>query len=130
MAMMDPARIDIVIYQGATYWEEWTWLDSDQDPVNLTNYVARMQIREEVDSPTKLIDIASDNSNPDQTMFIGGKVEQDPTNGMYGIWLAAGITEAIQWESGRYDIELVASDGYVRRIQEGKVRVKREVTRP
>ena len=130
MAMMEPARIDLVIYQGATYWEEWTWLDSDQDAIDLTNYLARMQIREEVESDVKLIDIASDNGNADQTMYIGGKVEQNPQNGKYGIWLAAGITEAIQWESGVYDIELVASDGYVRRIQEGKVRVKREVTRP
>lgn len=129
MTVLKPARIDLTIYQGATYWKEWQWLDGTQAAINLTNYTARMQIREEVDSPTVLLEILSTGS-ADQKMIIGGKVEADPTNGKYGIWLAASITAAISWEAGVYDIELQAADGFVRRIQEGKVKVSKEVTRP
>ena len=129
MAVMAPAIIDLIIYQGATYWKEWAWLDGSGNPIDLTNYTARMQIRNKLADTTYLLEILS--TGPvSQKLYIGGKVEGDPTNGKYGIWLAASVTEAITWTSGVYDLELEASDGYVRRIQSGKVKVSKEVTRP
>ena len=41
MVMMKPARIDLVIYQGATYWEEWIWKDADEEPVEPAHQKAR-----------------------------------------------------------------------------------------
>lgn len=129
MAVMKPAAINLIIYQGATFWKEWIWMDSSSSPIDLTNYTARMQIRSTIASEDVLLEVLS--SGPDdQKMFIGGKSEGDPTNGKYGIWLAASITAEITWTSGVYDIELESSDGYVRRIQAGKVKLSKEVTRP
>lgn len=129
MAVMKPAKVKLVIYQGATYWKEWIWKDANEDPINLTNYTARMQIREEVDSEEVLLEILSSGTS-EKKLYIGGKVEDDPTNGKYGIWMDASVTAAITFESGVYDIELEDSAGYVRRIMEGKVQVSPEVTRP
>ena len=129
MTVITPARIDLTIYQGATYWQEWTWLDSNQDPIDLSNYIGRMQIREDVESATVLMEILSTGA-ADKKIYIGGKVAADPTLGIYGVWISAALTAAIDFESGVYDLELEDQNGFVRRIQEGKVKISPEVTRP
>ncbi len=134
MSVVSPARINIRIYMGATYPKDWTWLDSDKQPVDLTNWTARMQIRPEVNSDQVLMEILS-SGPPEQFLPIGGYVEQDPTNGKYGIYLSDAITEEIDWfdlsPNPVYDYELINPAGdYVRRIMQGTVRASRDVTRP
>jgi hypothetical protein len=57
---MEPARIDLTIYQGATFRKSLVW-KSDGEVVDLTGYTAQMQIRETIDATTSLLDLTTEN---------------------------------------------------------------------
>lgn len=50
-------RFDIDIYQGATFRLNATWADPAGDPIDMTGYLARMQIRQTYDANTPLISL-------------------------------------------------------------------------
>lgn len=117
-----PANIDLDIYQGATFDKTYQWQDSNRDPVDLTGYTARMQIRSKHSAADYLLEITTEGTTS-KRVILGG------TEGTYQITIASNITEAFDWGAGVYDLELVSPGGVVRRIQQGQVKVHREVTR-
>ena len=61
--MYTDKKYNIVADQAATYELAITWLDPSGNPVNLTGYSARMQVRLGYAEPNAVIDISSDTSN-------------------------------------------------------------------
>jgi hypothetical protein len=104
-------KANIVIDQGSTFASSIDILDENDEPVVLTNYTARGQIRKHY---------SSTNSVSFTTTM---------SNGSLVISLTANQTANIV--SGRYvyDIELVDPSNTVIRILEGIVTVTPEVTR-
>ena len=104
-------KANITIDQGATFSSGIDLLDDNDEPVNVTNYVARGQIRKHYTSSNAV--------NFTTTL----------SNGSLVISLTAAQTANIV--SGRYvyDIELVDPSNTVIRILEGIVTVTPEVTR-
>lgn len=58
----EPGYYPIKLYQGDAWSLVVTYLDSDDNPVDLSGYGARMQIRERVDLDDALLTLTSDDS--------------------------------------------------------------------
>lgn len=114
-----PAGVyNFTVEQGATFRRSVTLRDSENDPINLTNFAARMHIRPEVDSEEVMVYLTTENGR--LTTNASGVVE---------IYMHASVTATID-RDGVYDMELVSGgNGDVDRVLKGKVRLDPEVTR-
>lgn len=91
-------------------------------PVDMTNFTARMKIKNKVggtvlasteaaDTPLDIIEITIDNAAKTITLSI-----------------SATDTEAITWTRGVYDLEMVSQSGIVTELLTGNITVSKEVT--
>ena len=118
--MMPAAIYDIpAIEQGADFFLDLTYKDDTGAPVDLTGYSARMQIREEISSPTALVSISS----------ASGEITLGGITGTISIHIPATTTAALSFNTGKYDLELEDSAGVVTRLIQGSVTLSPEVTR-
>ena len=115
---MAAGAYDLFIEQGATYDQTFTWNDGGGDPVNLTGYTTRMQIRNSVVAPTIAFDVADSG-----TITLGGAA------GTIRVQIDATSTSEITAGSYVYDLELESGAGVVTRLLQGAVTVDPEVTR-
>ena len=114
---MIPGKYNITCPQGATFSQQLTWL-IDNDPVDLTYYTARMQVREKYTSVIANLDLTTENGG----ITLGGNL------GTISLLASASVTQALVPKDYLYDLEL-DSGGEVTRIIEGKFIVTPEVTR-
>ncbi len=126
---MAAGRYSFVIEQGSTLNLELQYKDSSGNPINLTNYNGRMQIRPSVASSTVYISLSS-SLQPDGTglNFSGSNGSTPPTSGSIGIYISAASSSALSFDTAVYDLEIY-SGSYVSRILEGQVKLSKEVTR-
>lgn len=115
---MPAGNYDLYIEQGATFNKQLTWKDSVGNPVNLTGYTARLQIRTSLTESTTIASLTQGSG-----ITLGGAL------GTIVLLLSAVQTAAITQTKGVYDLELQSGDGTVTRLLEGKVTIKPEVTR-
>lgn len=117
---MTPGKLDLTIYQGATFSRTLLWeAGQPPAPVNLTGYTARMQLRVTPDSGFTLLALTTENSR----ITLGGAA------GTIVLSLSAADTAALAFPRAVYDLELVSPGGVVRRLVEGEVSLSKEVTR-
>lgn len=114
---MIPGKYNIVCPQGSTLSQQFTY-SIDGEPVDLTTYTAKMQVREKYTSKTSVIDLTTENGG----ITLGGE------EGTIDIYVASGVTELTISKEYVYDLELV-SGSTVTRLIEGKFIVTPEVTR-
>jgi len=88
-------------------------------PVPLTGYNARMQIRETVDSPTTLY----------STTSIAGELTVDTTLNTIMITIPASVTQAFDFTTAVYSLELYTAAGLVVPFLAGNLTLVPEVTR-
>lgn len=108
---------NLIIDIGATLEFPITW-KSGGAVVNVTGYSARMQIREQMDSASPLISLISPGD-----ITIGG------VDGLITVKISAAATAAITADKGVFDLELIAPNGNVRRLLQGVVIFRKNVTR-
>ncbi len=119
-----PAAIDnIVIEAGAKFRREITWQDSNEDPIDLTGYSAKAQVREAHRSKEPLLTFDSEEDSIElgeegQVTLIATPAE-------------TRAVEAATVKEGVWDLELwpTADPDDVTRLLEGKARFRRESTR-
>jgi hypothetical protein len=116
---MTAATHNFVIEQGATFRQALIWKDSDQVPVNLTGYVARMQARRSRTAEDAVVDLSSTTGG----ITLGGATGQITLN------ISAAVTETYTWPRAFYDLELVAPTGVVTRLLQGELEVSVGFTR-
>lgn len=118
-----PIKHNLTIYQGASFNDVIVWKAGETkatvQPVDLTGCTARMQVREKIDSPTVLFECTTENGR----LVLGGVLGRIEFN------VDPAVTASQAWRFGVYDLEIVYSDGAVRRLLYGTVTVSREVTR-
>ena len=128
---MSAGRYSFTIEQGATLDFELAYKDSDNNPVNLTGYQGRMQIRPTVGSSTIYLTLSS-SLNDDGTglNFSGSDGLNPPTSGTIGIFLSAESSSLLDFDEAVYDLELATGSLYpvVTRLLEGKVKLSKNVT--
>lgn len=113
---------NLEIDQGADFELVATYEAGDPmpTPVDLTGCTARMQAREDYDSPSPLFTLTS---APGDGITLGG------ASGEITIFIPASMTETFRWDIALYDLELTYPSGRVVRLMKGSVSVSPEVTR-
>ena len=89
------------------------------EPIDLSGYTARMQIRNKLSDTTYLLDMTTEN----------GRIILNNSVKTIELKITATDTTAITWTSGVYSLELVSAGGVVSTLMNGTVTVKQEVTR-
>lgn len=89
------------------------------EPIDLSGYTARMQIRNKLSDTTYLLDMTTEN----------GRIILNNAVKTIELKITATDTTAITWTSGVYSLELVSAGGVVSTLMNGTVTVKQEVTR-
>lgn len=99
---MEPGRYDLVITQGATYNKALIWKDKDDNPHDLTGYHAKMQFRENFNSPP-IITLTTQNN----------RLIITPLEGKIEIKLTPQETRELSKCKARYDLDIytIAEDG-------------------
>jgi len=120
-------RYDLLIDAGANFERSFEWADVQGDPINLTGFTVRMQIRQYYTSQSAALDSSTG-------VGAGCVTIPTPLNGRVELNLSPVMTEwlstTIAKESrGVYDIELVSVAGKVSRLVQGDVSVTPNVTR-
>jgi hypothetical protein len=113
-----PGQVNFLCPQGSTFSKQITYKIEDE-PVNLTGYSARMQVRENYYSPDALLDLSSPSN--------GLTIEE--LDGIINILVSSVDTSALPPGNFLYDLELESEGGEVSRIIEGSFIVTPEVTR-
>jgi len=88
-------------------------------PKALTDWTARMDIRDELDDAITLVSLTS----PDDIVI-------NITTAEIQIIIAADVTAALDFTEAVYDLEMIDDSGVVTRLIEGNVTLIKEVTRP
>jgi len=126
---MAAGRYSFTIEQGSTLNLELQYKDASGNPINLTNYSGKMQIRPSVASSTAYITLSS-SLNVDGTglNFSGSNGTTPPTSGSIGVYISAASSSLLSFDTGVYDLE-ITSGSFVSRILEGQVKLSLNVTR-
>jgi hypothetical protein len=114
---MTPGKYNMICPQGATFAKQLTYA-IDGEPVDLTTYTARMQVREKHTSKTALVNLTTEN----------GGIALGDDEGTINLYITNENTTTIPAKDYVYDLELISS-GEVYRLLEGKFIVTPEVTR-
>ena len=121
MSCCPPAGLyNIVADQGATFSRTITWTDSARNPINVTGYTARMQVRATLESTQTVLELTTQNSK----ISLGGIL------GTVTLTVSAADMANVSADKYVYDLELVApTTGVVNRLVQGNFVVRGEVTR-
>ena len=114
---MPAAIYDFEIEQGADYDKPLVWKDSTGNPVNLTGYTARMQLRPSVSSETVLLELTTKNGG----ITLGG------ATGKITLHFTEANTSPLV-KGGVYDLEMIIG-GKVKRLVQGAISLSKQVTR-
>jgi len=117
---MTAANYEITVEAGTTWQLVLTLYDSSNALIDLTNYSARMMVR---DSPTGNVTYMSLT-----TVALGG-ITLGGVAGTITIDRSATQTSALKFTAGVYDLEIQSSTGEVTRVLQGDFIVSPEVTR-
>ena len=128
---MSAGRYSFTIEQGATLDFELAYKDSSNNPIDLTGYQGRMQIRPSVGSDTVYITLSS-SLEPDGTglNFSGSDGLNPPTSGTIEIFISANSSSLLNFNEASYDLELATGSEFpiVTRLLEGNVKLSKNVT--
>ena len=125
---MAAGKYSFVIEQGATFQRELMYQDSLGNPIDLTDYGARMQIRPAPGSSILYMTLSSSLTSDGSGLNLLGLNGTNPlTSGSIGIIISAMSSSALTFDEAAYDLELY-SGSFVNRIIEGKVKLSKEVT--
>ena len=128
---MSAGRYSFTIEQGATLDFELAYKDSSNNPIDLTGYQGRMQIRPSVGSDTVYITLSSSLDGDGTGLNFSGSDGLDPpTSGTIGIFISANSSSLLDFNEASYDLELATGSQYpiVTRLLEGQVRLSKNVT--
>lgn len=118
---VSPATYDITIFKGADFTLKMVWNDENSDPIDLTNFTARLQARVHIKDSETFIDLTTENGG----ITLGG------ATGEIVLFMAAETTELIEAEEGVYDLEIITggSPQTTTRLLQGGVVISADVTR-
>jgi hypothetical protein len=127
---MAAGKYNFTIEQGATTTLEFQYKDESENPINLTGYSGKMQIKSDYadNAPTTYATLSS-SLNPDGTglNFSGSNGTTPPTSGSVGLYISAATSSAFTFESAKYDLEIY-SGSLVIRLVEGTIKLSKGVT--
>jgi len=133
---MAAGKYNFIIEQGATTDFAVNYTDSNNNPVNLTGYNARMQLRPTKESTIIYITLSSSLNSCYTGLNLSGSggpiANQPPSSGSLGVFISAASSSALDFNKAFYDLEIVSGSGdcaIVTRLLEGTVTLSKEVTK-
>jgi len=114
---VQPGRFNFTIYQGDTFSTAPAWKINDAY-VNVTGYTADMQVRQDVDSASIIVQLSTAN----------GRIVTGTTDGKFTLALTAVQTAALTPGNYVYDLEVTSPSGTVTKILTGGFAIIAEVT--
>lgn len=115
---VSPGVLNLTFPQGATWKLALTYTNGTDDPIDLTNYTARMQARSVFESPTTVLSLVNGTG-----IALGG------TAGTINLLVPATTTATITAAQYVYDLEIESDSSEVTRVVQGTLIVTPEVTR-
>ena len=109
---------DILVDQGATLNRALFIKNSAKRPIDISNYTARMHIRD-LAASTNIVEILTTENE---------QIVIDGLDGRVDILLTPAETEALEAKKYVYDLELESPEGEVTKIVSGKLVVRSEIT--
>lgn len=122
------------IEQGATVDFRLDYKDSAGSPVDLTDYHAKMQIRNAPGGSSLYATLSSSLSPCGSGLNLtpkSGSLTLPKTSGSIGVKMSAATSSAFTFVEAYYDVEIISGSGtckFVDRILQGKVKLSKEVT--
>ena len=129
---MAAGKYSFTIEQGSTVDFEIVYKDSNSDPIDLTLYTARMQIRPSIGSDIVHMTLSS-SLNPCGTglNMSGSNSANPPTSGSIGIFISAASSSLLDFTNAVYDLEIASGSGncaHVTRILQGNIKLSKNIT--
>lgn len=131
---MAAGKYSFSIEQGSTVDFELAYKDSNGNPIDLTGYQARMQLKNSVGGSTTYITLSSsldvDGCGTGLNLS-GSKGLNPPTSGTIGVFISAKSSSMLTFDQAVYDLEIATGSGdcyKVTRLIEGNVKLIKEVT--
>jgi hypothetical protein len=127
---MAAGKYSFIIEQGATTNFQIDWTDSNGNPVDLTGYQARMQVRPNIESDIVYLSLSSSLLDSCGTgIHLSGSNDTTPLeSGSIGIYISAASSSLLTFNEAYYDLEMI-NGCEVYRLLEGKVKLSKNVTR-
>lgn len=128
---MAAGKYTFTVEQGTTVNFGIEYKDSNDNPIDLSYYSARMQFRPNYADETNTIYLTVSSSiDADGTGldFTGIDGDKPASSGSIGVYISAAKTRLLDFDEAYYDLELY-SGSFVTRLLEGTVILSREVTR-
>jgi tRNA threonylcarbamoyladenosine modification (KEOPS) complex Pcc1 subunit len=112
------ARLNLECEQGATFSRVLVLKDSTDTVIDITGASAQMDVRQQIDSTTTLIQLSTAN----------GRIQIAGSDGELTLTISAADTTDLD-TNGVYDLKLTYVSGTVERILEGGFTIDPQVTR-
>lgn len=132
---MAAGNYDFTIEQGATVDFAVQYKDSGSNPIDLSGYQARMQLRPTLGSSTVYITLSSSLGPCGTGLNLSGSGGQSastpPSSGSIGVFISAISSSQLTFTSALYDLEIASGSGncaVVTRLLEGVVTLSKNVT--
>lgn len=128
---MAAGKYNFIIEQGATTNFELQYLDPDDTPVDLTNYKARMQLKNQKGGDETYLTLDSTLEDDGTGINLRGSNGDKPfSSGSLGIYISADVTSNLTFDTAFYDLEIFTNDQYpkVYRLLEGSVKLSKNIT--
>ena len=126
---------NFIIEQGTTVYFRIDYKDSNNAPVDLTDFHARMQIRNAPGGNITYAILSSSLAPCGTGLDLMPKSGSDilpKSSGSIGVYISAVSTSLFTFDKAFYDLEIVSGSGacqYVTRLIQGKIKLSKEVTR-
>ncbi len=126
---MAAGKYSFSVEQGATTSCQAVYKDANSNPVDLSGYQARMQIRETIASSTVICRLSSSLDADGTGLNLSGSAGTLPlASGSIGVYISAASSSGFTFDTAVYDLELVTG-GTVTRLLQGTIKLDKEVTR-
>lgn len=116
---MSAGKYNIQIEQGADWNLTLVWRDDAGNAIDPSEFTARMAIVENVGDRRPLHLLTTEN----------GGITMNAEDTAIELYMPAAATEGWRVFKGRYDLELVDSEGRVTRLLQGRVNISPNATR-
>jgi len=121
---MSAGLYNTIVEQGAAFVRQFTVMDLNGRPVDLTNYIAQFSVKAPPPNPnTPPLGVLNYISSPQET-----HLTIDGSNGIVTITFSADETLALNFTSAIYDIFLVSPSSVRTRLLSGSITVTPSIT--
>jgi hypothetical protein len=133
---MAAGKYNFTVEQGTTVDFAVNYKDSESNPIDISGYQARMQLRPEKGSSILYLTLSSSLDSTYTGLNLSGSggssASTPPSSGSIGVYISAVSSSMLDFEKAFYDLELVYGSGNtatVTRVLEGTITLNKEVTK-